>query len=197
MSAQQLCSQLQSRAGRVGVCTGHACWQSRQGMPVNAAGHCADHTPQPRRLSRARARAQPRLAGGSVRPQKRAAAPQKRPRGGGRGRGRSLLGPGGGERGGALGKRRRGDYDLHEMVAPAAGGGGGPRFVERVQVCPDGSRSSDRAVSLRPSSSTPCRLCRHSSAPVISPWRCASCVGGLSTARKTRPGLESVLHQVC
>lgn len=79
-----------------------------------------------------RLRAQPRLAGGPGRPQKRA-APQKRASGGrGRGRGRSLLGPGG-ERG-SLGKRRRGDGDLGEMVAPAASGGGGPRFVERVQV---------------------------------------------------------------
>jgi len=114
-----------------------ACWQSRQRVLANTAGHCADRTPHPHQLNCARARAQPRLAGGPGRPQKRAAAPQKRPRGGGRGRGRSLLGPGGGERGGALGKRRRGEYDLHEMVAPAAGGGGGPRFVERVQVCPD------------------------------------------------------------
>lgn len=73
--------------------------------------------------------AQPRLAGGLGRPQKRAAAPQKRAGGGrGRGRGRSGLG--------FASKRGRRELDLADMVAPALGGSGGPRFVERVQVNP-------------------------------------------------------------
>ncbi|KAK9846369.1 hypothetical protein WJX81_002507 [Elliptochloris bilobata] len=77
--------------------------------------------------------AQPRLVAGPGRPPKRAAAPQKRA-GGGRGRGRggrSLLGLHS-ERS----KRGRRDLDLADMVAPALGGSGGPRFVERVQSQP-------------------------------------------------------------